>query len=133
MREKIRVTCSNCGCIQEVPKPKKVKRRICEVCERKFNVYPDGRTETIPIVRIQACFIATAAYGTPFEEDIDVLRDFRDDVLEEHLFGRAFIYAYYAISPGIAGIISRSEALRRITRGVLKPIVFVIHHGRDRG
>jgi hypothetical protein len=133
MKEKICVTCANCGYVHEVPKSKRVKKRICDVCERGFNVYPDGKTETIPTVRIQACFIATAAYGTPFEEDIDVLRDFRDDVLAEHHFGRMFIDVYYVISPRISEMISRSEVLRMITRGVLKPIVFVIRHDRNRG
>ena len=37
------------------------------------------------------CFIATAAYGTPLHEDINVLRDFQDEYLMSNLAGRAFV------------------------------------------
>ncbi len=37
-----------------------------------------------------SCFIATAAYGTPFAGEIDVLRNWRDDFLQASYPGRAF-------------------------------------------
>jgi hypothetical protein len=49
------------------------------------------------------CFIATAAYGTPLHEDIDVLRDFRDEYLMPNLAGRAFVNIYYSSSPPACG------------------------------
>jgi len=73
------------------------------------------------------CFIATAAYGTPFEPKIDVLRDFRDDVLTEHRSGRGFIKWYYTLSPPIADIISKHEWMRRVVRGiVIEPFVWIL-------
>ena len=70
------------------------------------------------------CFIATAAYGTPFEPKIDVLRDFRDDVLNVHRSGRGFIKLYYTLSPPIADIISKHEWMRRVVRAmIIEPLV----------
>ena len=70
------------------------------------------------------CFIATAAYGTPFEPKIDVLRDFRDDVLNEHRSGRGFIKLYYTLSPPIADIISKHEWRQRVVRAmIIEPLV----------
>lgn len=48
------------------------------------------------------CFIATAAYGTPFEPKIDVLRGFRDKKLNRNRMGRFLVRAYYLSSPPLA-------------------------------
>jgi hypothetical protein len=71
-----------------------------------------------------SCFIATAAYGTPFAYDIDILRAFRDRFLVDNAVGRAFVETYYKLSPGPAEYISRHDGLRAATRMVLKPVVF---------
>jgi hypothetical protein len=42
-------------------------------------------------VRASPLVIATAAYGTALHEDINVLRDFRDEYLMPNLPGRAFV------------------------------------------
>jgi len=73
-----------------------------------------------------SCFIATAAYGTPFAEDIDVLRNWRDDFLEASYPGRAFIKAYYSLSPPVADNISESKGKRKIIRTALGPIVKIL-------
>lgn len=109
-----------------MPRPNRVKTRSCKLCEKKFKLSPDGHTETVPIVKIQACFIATAAYGTPFAKEIDVLRDFRDTTLVSNVLGRAFIKFYYTVSPPIAKVIARSEVLRKIVRGIINPIVYIL-------
>lgn len=72
------------------------------------------------------CFIATAAYGTPLHEDIDVLRDFRDEYLMTNSIGRLFVRTYYATSPPIADIIRENEGLRIAVRdGLVKPLVAI--------
>jgi hypothetical protein len=73
------------------------------------------------------CFIATAAYGTPLHEDIDVLRDFRDRYLMTNPVGRAFVKIYYTTSPPVADVIREHEGMRTTVRdGLVKPLVQVV-------
>jgi len=51
------------------------------------------------------CFVATAAYGTPSAEQIDVLREFRDTVLLKSTLGSQFVALYYRLSPPVAEVI----------------------------
>ena len=69
------------------------------------------------------CFIATAAYGTPFAEEINILRNWRDDTLTKNILGKMFIRTYYSISPPIAKIISKSEILKFIVRCSINPLI----------
>ena len=78
------------------------------------------------------CFIATAAYGTPTAEQIDVLREFRDVVLLESTVGSQFIALYYRLSPPIADFISGSSFLRTLVRELLvDPIVWLVEATGD--
>jgi hypothetical protein len=73
------------------------------------------------------CFIATAAYGTPSAEQIDVLREFRDSVLLESTAGSVFVSLYYQLSPPVADFIAANEPLRTMVRELLiDPIVWVV-------
>ncbi len=74
----------------------------------------------------KSCFIATAAYGTPYHPDIDVLRNFRDKYLLNFDLGRAFVKLYYKFSPPVAHVISKSLLLRAIVLSLLLPIVYLI-------
>ena len=73
------------------------------------------------------CFIATAAYGSPSAEQIDVLREFRDVVLARNSLGSRFVALYYQVSPPVAEIISESGFLRTLTREFLvDPVVWIV-------
>ncbi|HNS54651.1 MAG TPA: fibronectin type III domain-containing protein [Syntrophales bacterium] len=72
------------------------------------------------------CFIATAAFGSPLEPEVSLLREFRDTCLLTNGPGRAFVDFYYRVSPPIAEFISRDEDLRQITRGILWPLVLAV-------
>lgn len=75
----------------------------------------------------EACFIATASYGTDTAKEIYILRKFRDEVLLPNDLGAQFVSLYYTFSPLIADFISRHNVLRTIVReGFVAPIVTIL-------
>ena len=76
------------------------------------------------------CFIATAAYGTPTAEEIDILREFRDRVLHRHPIGDHFVGCYYRYSPPIARWIANHHRRRMLVRTILVgPLVRIVSAG----
>ncbi len=73
-----------------------------------------------PVPPKEACFIATAAFGSIDDTEVVRLRSFRDRFLVKSLAGRLFISTYYQVSPPIAWVISRSQVLRKVTRAMLR-------------
>jgi hypothetical protein len=69
------------------------------------------------------CFIATAAYGTPFNSHIEALRNVRDRYLRQNPLGRSMIRLYADWSPSIASLISEREGLKAAVRIMLAPVV----------
>ena len=71
------------------------------------------------------CFIATAAFGSKFEKQVQLLRRFRDRYLMPHKIGRAFVKGYYRYSPPMADFIARHDTLRMMVRWSLAPLIGV--------
>ena len=71
----------------------------------------------------EACFIATAAYGSPLERHVVLLREFRDQFLLTNIYGRWFVKTYYRLSPPAAQFISERPYLKSVVRVVLFPFV----------
>jgi parallel beta-helix repeat protein len=85
---------------------------------------------SITIKQAGLCFIATAAYGTDTAQEIDILREFRDEVLLPNSLGAEFVSLYYRTSPPIANFISQHEVLRTVVRvGFVDPIVKILNWG----
>jgi hypothetical protein len=84
-----------------------------------------GGTITPPATQ---CFIATAAYGSPYTAEVARLRRFRDEQLLPHAWGRAAVKLYYEHSPPIARAIAEQPHWRAAVRAVLTPIVWGIDH-----
>ncbi|MBF0440703.1 MAG: hypothetical protein HQK54_02250 [Oligoflexales bacterium] len=66
-----------------------------------------------------ACFIATAAYGTPYHKDLDLLRWFRDKYLLEIPYGHNLVSLYYKYSPSLALKIENHDLLKKIVKAAL--------------
>jgi hypothetical protein len=71
------------------------------------------------------CFIATAAFGSPFERHVMTLRRFRDEYLLKSGPGRVFVSLYYRHSPPLASVIADRPALQAVARACLVPLVCV--------
>ena len=72
---------------------------------------------------VDACFVATAAYGSVLAQDVEMLRHFRDAVLRRTVLGELAVEAYYTFGPPVAGLVGESELLRWTARAVLDPFV----------
>jgi hypothetical protein len=80
-------------------------------------------TTEIHFTTVSPCFVATAAYGSAMEPEVQTLRRFRDRHLMTNAPGRAFVSAYYAIGPYAADVIRNDEVLRARARVLLAPFV----------
>jgi hypothetical protein len=70
------------------------------------------------------CFVATAIYGSYSNENVVVLRRYRDNVLLSRPHGRAFVNLYYWVSPPIAVVLKKVPLLRSFSRKfIIQPIV----------
>jgi len=72
---------------------------------------------------VASCFIATAAYGSPVDPYVKILRKFRDKHLLTNKIGLKFVRLYYSYSPVIAEYISKHDSLKVITRLSLLPVI----------
>ncbi len=71
------------------------------------------------------CFVATAAYGSYMDANVEALRSYRDTSLQSNPIGRSLVSVYYEISPGMAQFIDDHPALKPIARVALTPAVTV--------
>ncbi|MHC5077132.1 MAG: CFI-box-CTERM domain-containing protein, partial [Planctomycetota bacterium] len=71
------------------------------------------------------CFIATAAFGSPMQPYVKILREFRDRFLLGSSFGKFFVNSYYKYSPPIADFIANHDSLRAMVRLGLLPFIGV--------
>ena len=69
------------------------------------------------------CFIATAAYDSPFHSHVEILRNFRDKYLITNKLGRKLVKLYYKYSPPLANIIAKHKTLKIAVRISLLPLV----------
>jgi len=104
-----RVTCPHC-------KKKMVPRIITYGGSLEKSVCPFcGETYK----KFSACFIATAVYGDYYAPEVIALRRFRDETLEQNVFGRTFVALYYRVSPPIATFLSHQRMLCALVRTAL--------------
>ena len=87
-----------------------------------------------PLTDEDACFIATAAFGSKHAADVEILRAFRDRHLLTNALGRWIVARYYALSPPAARWLDAHAAWKPAVRMMLKPAVIFalvsLEHGK---
>jgi hypothetical protein len=84
---------------------------------------PMGDFSTVSPESVGGCFIAEAAYGSPMERHVRIMRDFRDTYLLSSTIGHMFVKAYYRYSPPVADFIAKHKTLKAAARMGLLPLV----------
>jgi len=69
------------------------------------------------------CYVATAVYGSYDCPQVWTLRRFRDNILAESWYGRAFIHTYYAISPTLVKWFGHTAWFKNMWRDKLDRMV----------
>ncbi len=73
------------------------------------------------------CLIATAAYGSELSDEVQMLREIRDNSLLATDSGSAFMAGfnqmYYSFSPAIADLERQSPAFRELVRAAITPLL----------
>jgi len=106
------------NCITSIPWTSLTGKEI-----RISNVVSGDYTITANSRAVGWCFIATAAYGTPMAEEIEILRQFRDEYLLTNPLGQALVGLYYRVSPPMAEFLTEHPSLKPIVRAGLVPAV----------
>jgi hypothetical protein len=88
----------------------------------------EATTPRAPSGRVDACFVATAAYGSPMAADVSSLRRFRDQALTSNVPGSLLVAGYYTFGPSLARVIAPSLTLRQLARSLLVPAVDLARH-----
>jgi DNA-directed RNA polymerase subunit M/transcription elongation factor TFIIS len=102
------------------------KATAAGLAESSKEVERIAQANGLPIPK-KKCFIATAAYGTGYTDEVTLLQLFRDNVLLKHSGGRLFVKIYYKLSPPVADVIAGSGFLKHLTRKYfLAPVVKVV-------
>lgn len=117
-----------CLAEQERERAEQVRREQQEKKERQQNKPQPKKEKMVEPAKKSGCFIATAAYGSPFAPEVAIFRQFRDEILLASKAGTPFVRVYYFVSPPLASFVSRHQLLRTMTRRVLlAPILRLIN------
>ena len=70
------------------------------------------------------CCVCASAYASTDDEDLNVIRSFRDDYLMTNPVGRGVAALYYEVfSPPVARFINDNPSLKPVARAALMPVV----------
>ena len=79
----------------------------------------------------KGCMIATATYGSELAPEVQFLRGFRDNSVLKTFAGKNFMTVfnawYYSFSPSVAGFIAQQPVMKTIMKGVLYPLIGILH------
>lgn len=93
----------------------------CEIAQMIKAKFPLAEQGTAPPK--SGCYVATAVYGSYNCPQVWTLRRYRDYILGESWYGRAFIKTYYAISPTLVKWFGNTEWFKKMWQGKLDRMV----------
>ncbi len=72
------------------------------------------------------CYIATMVYGDYDHPQVIILRQFRDEVLDQSTVGKWFIRTYYRLSPKLVAQLKNKKSINIIIRKTLNQFIKLI-------
>jgi len=72
------------------------------------------------------CSVGFILNGTPFGGHMNKLREFRDKVLMKSAMGKTIVKFYYSMSPGLVKIFQKYDILKKISKALLIPLIYII-------
>lgn len=75
---------------------------------------------------VKACVVATAAEGTPMENQIDFLKTYREAQIVRYSFGVALLKLYFVFSIPLVRLISRNRLLMKSAQFLLDPTLSIL-------
>lgn len=101
---------------------KESNKKTIALYEGKIKKY-DNSYQAPAVPTSGGCYVATAVYGSYNCSQVRVLRSYRDDVLAETWYGRAFVQSYYAVSPTIVKWFGKTKWFNCFFRNLLDNFV----------
>jgi len=90
-------------------------------------------TLTVEVASGGSCLIATATYGSELSDEVQFLREFRDNSILKTNAGSNFMVAfnawYYSFSPGVAQFIREHPTVRSAAKLTLYPLIGILRIG----
>ena len=102
---------------------------LCAQCMKAVSPYLGASTGAGPGTGQSkgGCFIATAACGSPYACEVELLREYRDTMLQPSRLGRAFVRWYERTSPPAARWIAARPRARGLVRQLfIRPVAALI-------
>jgi len=80
-------------------------------------------TTRVHYTQLSGCFIATAAYGSPLEPQVQALRTARDALRPRSVVAATATDLYYRSSPAAAALLGGSDVAKAVVRTLLGPVI----------
>ncbi|HII99358.1 MAG TPA: hypothetical protein HA272_08960 [Methanoregula sp.] len=76
------------------------------------------------------CLIVTATFGSPMADEVQLVRDFRDNTMQQDYLGSRYVTAlnamYYSFSPFVARAIDQNPSVKPVMRLILAPLLWIV-------
>ncbi len=76
------------------------------------------------------CLIVTATFGSPMADEVQLVRNFRDNTIQHEYLGSRYVTAlnamYYSFSPIVARAIDQNPSVKPLMRLILAPLLGIV-------